>query len=128
MSPESTIGPYRVISKLGEGGMGQVWRARDARLGRDVAIKILPPALANDTQYMARFEREAQTLGALNHPNIAHIYGVEQGALVMELVEGEALRGPLPVDTAIQYAVQIATGLEAAHEKGIIHRDLKPAN
>ena len=92
MDPESShIAHYRIVGKLGEGGMGEVYRARDERLGRDVAIKVLPPALANDAQYMARFEREAQTLAALNHPNIAAIYGIEQGAIVMELVEGENL-------------------------------------
>src|SRR5690348_8851618 len=126
-APEQ-IAHYRILGKLGEGGMGQVYRARDERLGRDVAIKILPPALANDAQYLARFEREAQTLAALNHPNIAAIYGIEQGAIVMELVEGETLPCPAPVETALHYARQIAAGLEAAHEKGIVHRDLKPAN
>jgi Tol biopolymer transport system component len=128
MRPQQSIGPYRIVAKLGEGGMGEVWRATDSRLGRDVAIKVLPPALANDAQYMARFEREAQTLAALNHPNIAAIYGIEQGAIVMELVEGEMLPCPVPLETALDYARQIADGLEAAHEKGIVHRDLKPAN
>ena len=108
--------------------MGEVWRATDTRLNREVAIKILPPALANDAQYIARFEREAQTLATLNHPNIAGIYGIEQGAIVMELVEGERLPCPVSTDTALDYARQIAAGLEAAHEKGIVHRDLKPAN
>jgi serine/threonine-protein kinase len=97
-------------------------------LGRDVAIKILPQAFAQDADRMARFEREAQVLASLNHPNIAAIYGVEERALVMELVEGETLHGPLPLDTALDYAKQIADALEAAHEKGIVHRDLKPAN
>src|SRR3954462_1386599 len=129
MSPQpDQIAHYRIVSKLGEGGMGQVYRARDPRLNRDVAIKVLPPALSGDAQYMARFEREAQTLAALNHPNIAAIYGIESGAIVMELVEGEALPCPAALDTAIEYARQIAAGLEAAHEKGIVHRDLKPAN
>ena len=128
MTPPSTIAHYRITSKLGEGGMGAVYRATDTKLNRDVAIKVLPAALAGDAQYMARFEREAQTLAALNHPNIATIYGVEQGAIVMELVEGADLKGPLPLDEVIAVARQIATGLEAAHEKGIIHRDLKPAN
>src|SRR5689334_24874822 len=128
MTPPSTIGHYKITSKLGEGGMGAVYRATDTKLNRDVAIKILPPAFAEDAARMQRFEREAQLLAALNHPNIAAIYGIEEGAIVMELVEGADLAGPLPVDTAIAYARQIAAGLEAAHEKGIIHRDLKPAN
>jgi serine/threonine-protein kinase len=108
--------------------MGEVYRARDTRLDRDVAIKILPPAFAADSDRMARFEREAKALASLNHPNIAQIYGVEDHALVMELVEGETLKGPLPLETALSYARQIADALEAAHEKGIVHRDLKPAN
>src|SRR5947199_7361098 len=108
------IDRYEVIGPLGEGGMGEVYRARDERLGRDVAIKVLPPALANDAQYMARFEREAQTLAALNHPNIAAIYGIEQGAIVMELVEGEKLPCPAPLEAAIEYPRQIAAGLGAA--------------
>src|SRR4029077_5425253 len=113
---------------LGAGGMGEVYRARDSKLGRDVAIKVLPPAFAADAARKDRFEREAQTLAALNHPNIAAIYGIEQNAIVMELVEGEDLKGPVPVDTAIAYARKIAIALEAAHDKGITHRDLKPAN
>jgi len=127
MIPQS-IAHYKIISKLGEGGMGAVYRATDTKLNRDVALKILPPAFAEDTPRMARFAREAQLLAALNHPNIAAIYGIEEGAIVMELVEGDNLRGPVPVATAIEYARQIASGLEAAHEKRIIHRDLKPAN
>ena len=116
------------LSKLGEGGMGAVYRATDTKLNRDVAIKVLPPAFAQDSDRMARFEREAQVLASLNHPNIAAIYGIELGALVMELVDGETLQGPLPLETALNYARQIAEALEAAHDKGIIHRDLKPAN
>jgi serine/threonine protein kinase len=130
-SPHSSpiqIGHYRVSAKIGEGGMGAVYRATDTKLGRDVAVKVLPEAFATDAARMARFEREAQVLASLNHPNIAAIYGIEQGALLMELVEGPDLAGPVPVDTAIAYAKQIAAGLEAAHEKGIVHRDLKPAN
>jgi serine/threonine protein kinase len=122
------FGPYEIVALLGAGGMGEVYRARDSKLNRDVAIKVLPATLAGDAQYMARFEREAQTLAALNHPNIATVYGIEQGALVMELVEGANLCGPLPLDEAIPIARQIAEGLEAAHERGIVHRDLKPAN
>jgi serine/threonine-protein kinase len=128
MSPPTTIAHYRIVSKLGEGGMGAVYRPTDTKLNREVAIKVLPRAFAEDTMRMLRFEREAQVLAALNHPNIASIYGVEQGAMVMELVEGEDLRGPVPVATALSYARQIAAALEAAHEKGVVHRDLKPAN
>src|SRR5512133_263149 len=128
MTPQSSIAHYRIVSKLGAGGMGEVWRATDTKLNREVAIKILPDAFASDPDRMARFQREAQVLASLNHPNIAAIYGVEDRALVMELVEGETLRGPLPPDTALEYSRQIAAALEAAHEKGIIHRDLKPAN
>jgi len=128
MSPPQTIAHYRITAKLGEGGMGEVWRATDTKLNRDVAIKILPEAFAQDPDRMARFTREAQVLASLNHPNIATIYGVEERALIMELVEGETLHGPLPVDTALDYARQIAEALEYAHERGIVHRDLKPAN
>src|SRR5262245_10561731 len=124
----SRLGPYEILAPLGAGGMGEVYRAADTKLNREVAIKVLPESFAYDPARMARFEREAQVLASLNHPNIAAIYGIEQGALVMELVEGEDLRGPLPVETALHYARQIAAALEAAHEKGIIHRDLKPAN
>src|SRR6516165_5258636 len=126
-SPQ-TIAHYRITAKLGEGGMGEVWRATDTKLNRDVAIKILPEAFAQDPDCLARFTREAQVLASLNHPNIAAIYGVEERALIMELVEGETLHGPLPVDTALNYARQIAEALEYAQERGIVHRDLKPAN
>jgi serine/threonine protein kinase len=128
MSPQQTIAHYRITAKLGEGGMGEVWRATDTRLGRDVALKILPSSLARDPERLARFEREAKVLASLNHPHIAQIYGIEERALVMELVEGQTLRGPLPLDTALEYARQIGDALEAAHEKGIVHRDLKPGN
>jgi serine/threonine-protein kinase len=127
MTPAS-IAHYKITGKLGEGGMGAVYRATDTKLNRDVAIKVLPPAFAEDAARMARFEREAQVLASLNHPNIAAIYGIEQCAIVMELVPGEDLKGPVPLETAVNYARQIAAGLEAAHEKGIVHRDLKPAN
>jgi len=123
-----TIAHYRLTAKLGAGGMGEVWRATDTKLGREVAIKVLPPAFASDPERLARFTREAQVLASLNHPNIAAIYGVEDHALVMELVEGETLSGPLPLETVLDYARQIADALEAAHEKGIVHRDLKPGN
>src|SRR5215472_8192458 len=122
------LGPYEILGPIGAGGMGEVYRARDTNLDRHVAIKVLPSALSQDPERLARFSREAKVLAALNHPNIAQIYGVEQGALVMELVEGENLSGPVPLATALDYARKIADALEAAHEKGIVHRDLKPAN
>jgi serine/threonine protein kinase len=122
------LGIYEILAPIGEGGMGEVYRARDTKLERDVAIKVLPAALAQDPERLARFEREAKVLASLNHPNIAQIYGVEESALVMELVPGESIHGPLPLETALNYAKQIADALEAAHDKGIIHRDLKPAN
>src|SRR5688572_14252829 len=138
------LGPYDIISALGAGGRGRVYRGRDSRLDRDVAIKILPPPFAADPARLARFEREAKTLASLNHPHIAQIYGIEavpvadapgrtSAALVMELVPGEDLstriaRGPVPLAEALPIALQIADALEAAHERGIIHRDLKPAN
>jgi serine/threonine-protein kinase len=108
--------------------MGEVYRATDTKLGREVAIKVLPESFAQDAGRVARFEREAQVLASLNHPNIAQIYGVEDRALVMELVEGESPAGPLPVDEAMKIALQMAEALEYAHEKGIVHRDLKPSN
>src|SRR5229473_3205554 len=108
--------------------MGQVFRATDTKLKRQVAIKILPPSLAADADRMARFQREAEVLASLNHPNIAHIYGVEELAIVMELVEGESPKGPLPFEDAWKIAMQIGDALEYAHEKGVMHRDLKPAN
>lgn len=131
------LGPCEIRSSLGAGGMGEVYRARDTKLNREVAVKILPALFAADADRLARFTREAQTLASLNHPNIAAIYGIEDGdgvrALVMELVEGEDLserieRGPIPLDEALPIAKQIADALAAAHEQGVIHRDLKPAN
>src|SRR3954469_9894016 len=131
------IGVYRITAQLGAGGMGEVYQARDTKLDRDVAIKVLPHTLAADPDRLTRFEREARGLAALNHPNIAQIYGFEESggvnALVMELIEGETLsdrlrRGPIPLDEALPIARQIAEGLEAAHDKGIIHRDVKPSN
>ncbi len=137
LSPGARVGPYEIAAAIGAGGMGEVYRGRDTRLNRDVAIKVLPDLFACDPERLARFEREAQLLAALNHPHIAHIYGVEEAgrtrAIVMEFVDGEDLaqriaRGALPVDDALQIARQIADALESAHERGVIHRDLKPAN
>lgn len=131
------LGPYHIAAPLGAGGMGEVYRAKDCRLGRDVALKVLRESFACDVERIARFEREAKVLASLNHPNIAHIYGVEESndtrALVMELVEGPTLaerirQGPPPLDEALLIAKQVADGLEYAHERGIIHRDLKPSN
>src|SRR5215469_9708550 len=128
LEPGQFLGPYQIVSFLAAGGMGEVYRARDTKLKRDVALKVLPEAFARDPGRMARFQREAEVLASLNHPNIAHIYGVEERALVMELVEGESPKGPIPFEDAWKIASQIAEGLGYAHEKGIIHRDLKPAN
>ena len=137
LTPGPLLGPYRITAPIGAGGMGEVYRAEDTSLGRDVAIKVLPDAFAHDGERLARFDREARTLAFLNHPNIAVIYGIERSAgntaLVMELVEGETLadrlrRGPLAIDEAIGLAIQIGQALEAAHQQGVIHRDLKPAN
>ncbi|MGD1095642.1 MAG: protein kinase [Bryobacteraceae bacterium] len=122
------IGHFEILTLLGQGGMGEVYRARDTKLKRDVALKVLPEAFARDPERMARFQREAEVLASLNHTNIAQIYGVEERALAMELVEGEAPKGPIPFDEAWKIASQIAAALEYAHDKGIIHRDLKPAN
>lgn len=137
MTLGTRLGPYEVLALLGAGGMGEVYRARDGKLNREVALKILPDAVASDPDRLARFTREAQTLAALNHPNIGTIYGIEESqsarALVMELIEGDDLsvliaRGPLPLEDVLNIARQIAEALEAAHDHGIIHRDLKPAN
>jgi len=143
LTPGSRIGPYEVVGGLGAGGMGEVYRARDTRLQRDVAIKVLPDLFKRDPERLARFEREARTLAALNDPHIAQVYGTvdlppggagrETTGLVMELVQGEDLsqriaRGALPLDEALPIALQIADALRAAHDQGIVHRDLKPAN
>ncbi len=137
LHPGSKLGPYEVVSKLGEGGMGEVFRARDTQLGRDVAIKVLPDAFARDAERLARFRREAQALAALNDPHIAQIYRLEDldqsVALVMEFVEGRTLADmialrPIEQDDALKFAAEIAAGLDVAHERGIVHRDLKPAN
>jgi eukaryotic-like serine/threonine-protein kinase len=128
MTVGTRIGAFEILAPLGAGGMGEVYRAKDTKLDREVAIKVLPGAVAQDPERLARFEREAKMLAALNHPNIAHIYGVEDGALVMELVEGDEPKGPLEWDDAWKIASQVADALEYAHERGIIHRDLKPPN
>jgi serine/threonine protein kinase len=128
---------YEITAEIGKGGMGEVYQAKDTKLGRDVAIKVLPEEFARDTDRVARFQREAKLLASLNHPNIAAIHGLEESDgthfLVMELIEGQTLAnriksGPTPVEEALKLALQMTDALEAAHEKGIIHRDLKPAN
>ena len=137
LAPGTRLGPHEIVVQIGTGGMGEVYRARDTKLNRDVALKVLPDAFTLDPDRLARFKREAQVLASLNHANIAAIYGFEESegvqALVLELVEGPTLaeriaQGPLPLDEALPIAIQIAEALEAAHEQGIIHRDLKPAN
>jgi serine/threonine protein kinase len=131
------ISHYSIVEKIGKGGMGEVFRAKDLKLGRDVAIKVLPEEFARNIDRVARFQREAKLLASLNHPNIAAIHELEESGgtnfLVLELVEGETLAdrikaGPIPVEESLKLALQIAEALEAAHEKGVIHRDLKPAN
>jgi serine/threonine protein kinase len=137
LSAGTRLGPYEILAIIGTGGMGEVYRAHDTKLNRDVAIKVLLPAVANDPDRLARFSREAQVLASINHPHIGAIYGLEDSgeirALVMELVDGPTLadrlvQRPIPIDEALPMAKQIAEALEAAHEQGIIHRDLKPAN
>ncbi|MFI5372444.1 MAG: serine/threonine-protein kinase, partial [Candidatus Eisenbacteria bacterium] len=137
LAPGTRLGPYEIVAPLGAGGMGEVYRARDPRLGRDVAIKALPAAFAQDAERLARFEREAKLLATLNHPNLGAIYGLEEAGgqryLVLELVEGETLavrltRGRLAIEEALEVCRQIAAALESAHENGIVHRDLKPGN
>jgi Tol biopolymer transport system component len=132
LSVGDKLGPYEILAPIGAGGMGEVYRARDTKLEREVAIKVLPSALARDPERLARFEREAKVLASLNHPNIAQIYAIEEvdgiRALIMELVPGETLTGAVPLAEALRVAGQIADALQAAHDKGIVHRDLKPAN
>src|ERR1700724_1351085 len=122
LSNGTKLGPYEILAPIGEGGMGEVYKGRDTRLGRIVAIKV------SKGQFTERFEREARAVAALNHPNIATLYDVGPNYLVMEYVEGESPRGPLPIEESLRIARQIADALEAAHNKGIVHRDLKPAN
>ena len=137
LQPGDELVHYTILEPIGKGGMGEVYRAKDSKLGRDVAIKVLPDEFARDEERLARFKREAKVLASLNHPNIASIYGLEQSGsthfLVLELVDGDTLeeriaKGPIPADDAVSLFVQIAEGLEAAHDKSIVHRDLKPAN
>ena len=132
-----TLAHYEVLEKIGQGGMGEVYRARDHKLGRDVALKVLPASFAEDPERLARFEHEAKLLASLNHPHVATLYDLEDEDgvrfLTMELVEGETLaeriaRGPIAVSEAVALFIQIAEGLEAAHQKSVVHRDLKPAN
>ena len=141
LTPGLRLGPYEITGAVGKGGMGEVYRARDSRLERDVAIKVLPPALVNDPQFRARFEREAKSVSALNHPHICTLHDVGQQVvgsesvhyLVMEMIEGESLadrieHGPLSLEEVLRWGAQIASGLDAAHRRGIVHRDLKPGN
>ena len=128
LKPGDRLGPYEVVSPIGVGGMGEVWKARDPRLGRDVAIKVLPEAFAADPDRQRRFEQEARAIAALNHPHICQIHDVGPGYLVLEYVDGAPLRGPLAPAEAVRLALQVADAMGAAHQKGILHRDLKPAN
>src|SRR6185295_1798108 len=141
LAPSTRLGPYEIVARVGAGGMGEVYKARDTRLERDVAIKLLPPQLAADAQFRARFEREAKSISALNHPHICTIHdvghetvkGAEIHFIVLELIEGESLaqrleKGALSVEDVLRYGVQVASALDAAHRQGIIHRDLKPGN
>ena len=122
LSAGDKLGPYEILAPIGAGGMGEVYKARDTRLDRIVAIKV------SKTEFSERFEREARAVAALNHPNICQLYDVGPNYLVMEYIEGTPLKGPLPLDQALKYAAQICDALDAAHKKGITHRDLKPAN
>src|SRR5438132_65238 len=132
-APGTRLGPYELVARVGAGGMGEVWRAKDTRLDRSVAVKILPAEFAGNAQLRTRFEREAKTISQLNHPNICALYDVGDSYLVMELLDGETLadrieRGPLPIHETLKYGAQIADALDRAHRAGIVHRDLKPGN
>ena len=137
LQPGATLGPYEILSLIGAGGMGEVYQARDTRLDRKVAVKVLAPELASDAQFRARFEREAKAISSLNHPHICGLYDIgrehDTEYLVLELLEGETLaarleRGPLPLSQVLRFGIEIADALEAAHRQGIVHRDLKPGN
>jgi serine/threonine protein kinase len=137
LAPSTRLGPYEILAPLGAGGMGEVYRARDTRLGREVAIKLLPEAVSSHADRLARLEREARTIAALNHPNVVTLYAIEEADgvrfLAMELVEGDTLDrlvvpGGLPLARVLALAVPLADALSAAHERGVVHRDLKPAN
>jgi eukaryotic-like serine/threonine-protein kinase len=128
LTPGTRLGSYDIVSLLGRGGMGEVYRAHDARLGRDVAIKVLPTEFDADPDRIRRFEQEARAIAALNHPHICQIYDVGPGYLVLEFLDGAPVTGPLPPEEAVRLAVQVADALHVAHQKGILHRDLKPAN
>ena len=132
-SSGARLGPYEIVSRIGAGGMGEVFQARDTRLDRSVAIKVLPAELAQNAQFRQRFEREAKTISQLSHPNICTLFDVGDGYIVMELLDGESLadrvtRGPLPVKDVLRYGVEIAQALAGAHRAGVVHRDLKPGN
>src|SRR5688572_21322380 len=141
LTPGHRLGPYEIVGPIGQGGMGEVYRGRDTRLDRDVAIKVLPPLLAGDPQFLSRFQREAKSISALNHPHICGLYDVGEAAigaetlhyLVLEMIEGESLaqrlaRGPLALDEVLRWGAEVASALDAAHSRGIVHRDLKPGN
>ena len=128
LTPGTRLGPYEIVVLLGAGGMGEVYRARDSRLDRDVAIKVLPAAVAHDADRLRRFEHEARAIASLNHPHICQLYDIGPAYLVLEYIDGEPLRGPVAAPEAVRQAIQIARALEAAHDRGILHRDLKPTN
>src|SRR6266566_1989387 len=128
LSAGTRLGPYEILFAIGTGGMGEIYRARDTRLERDVAIKVLPEAFATDPDRLRRFEHAARAIAALNHPNICQLHDIGPGYFVLEYVDGEPLHGPMAVEQAVRLALQIVSAIEAAHRRGILHRDLKPAN